>query len=239
MMRPLAATLAHGTARRYRPGVAACAPTRADALSRRMRGGIAASSDSISNRSAGDGRPDEAHRNRIAEPIGLSAGVADERMGALLVTKIFIAQGRGRNEAVGAGVVELDEQAGSGDAADAPLEDDTDAIGKEMGDQAIDGLALGHHGAPLGGGNARGNFTERTHGLGSRQAVVAELEGADQGAMDDEVRVAPDRRGEVGVPLEVQAEMAVISAAYGWAWLRHHFVDRFSVSRPLTRLRIR
>ena len=42
------------------------------------------------------------------------------------------------------------------------------------------------------------------------QAVGAEFEPADQGAVHDEIGVAADRRGEVGVAAQVEAEMAEI-----------------------------
>ena len=42
------------------------------------------------------------------------------------------------------------------------------------------------------------------------QPVLAEVEGGDQGAVDDEVGVAADRRGEMGIAVEVEAEVAVV-----------------------------
>ncbi len=66
-------------------------------------------------------RLDEAHRDGIAEPVAFPAGIADQRMGTLVVAVIVIPQRRRRNEAVGACVGQLDEQAGAGDAADAAL----------------------------------------------------------------------------------------------------------------------
>ena len=68
-----------------------------------------------------------------------------------------------RHEAVGAGIVELDEQAGAGDAGNAALEGRADAVGEEMRDQPVDGLALGRHGAALGRGDLRGDFGQRCH----------------------------------------------------------------------------
>ena len=101
--------------------------------------------------------------------------------------------------AVGAGLVELDEKPGADDPADMALEGRTDAVGEEMGDQPVGGLPLRRHGATLGCGNARRDLAQRADILGSRQAVVAEFQRADQGAVHDEIGVAADRRGEVGV----------------------------------------
>src|SRR5262249_44115519 len=113
------------------------------------------------------------------------------------------------------------------------VEDGADAVGEEMGDQAIDRFAFSRHRAALRGRNARGQFPERTNGLGRRQAAVAELEGADQGTVDDEVRIAPDRRREMGVALEIEAEMAVVLRGVLGLGLRaqHHLVDEiFSIA---------
>ena len=46
--------------------------------------------------------------------------------------------------------------------------------------------------------------------LAIRQSVIAQLERGDQRAVDDEVGVATDRRGEVRIAIEVEAEMAVV-----------------------------
>ena len=51
------------------------------------------------------------------------------------------------------------------------------------------GLALGHHGAALGGGDLRGDLAQRLAVGVFRQAVGAELERADQAAVYDEVPV--------------------------------------------------
>ena len=105
---------------------------------------------------------------------------------------------------------QLHEQAGAVHAGDAAVEGGADAVGEEMRDQPVVGLALGQHGAALGGGNLRGDFGQRLDVGGLGQAVVAELERADQPAMHDQVGIAADRRGEMRVAAQVQAEMAVV-----------------------------
>ena len=47
-----------------------------------------------------------------------------------------------------------------------------DAVGKEMGDQTVEGLAFGRERAPFGGRNARGDFAERLRVGARRQAVI-------------------------------------------------------------------
>ena len=46
------------------------------------------------------------------------------------------------------------------------------------------------------------------------QAVIAQPQRADQRAMDDQIGIAADRRGEMRVAAQVQAEMAEILGAY-------------------------
>ena len=74
-----------------------------------------------------------------------------------------------------------------------------DAVGEEMRDQPVVGLALGLHGAPLGRRNARRDLGERLEVHVAGQAVGAKALRADQRAMHDQVGVAADRRGEMGV----------------------------------------
>src|SRR5262245_27684731 len=95
---------------------------------------------------AGDRRGlDQPHRYRVAEPVGLAAGIADQRMAVLLIAEIFVADRARRDETVGAGIVELDEQAGAGDAGNVALERGADPVGEEMREQAVEGLALRLH----------------------------------------------------------------------------------------------
>ena len=97
-----------------------------------------------------------------------------------------------------------------------------------MRDQPIDGFALGLHGAALGHRDLRGHFAELFHGLGGGQGAVAKIERAQQGAMHHEVGIAPDRRGEMRVAAQIEAEMAIILGGVFRLRLRaqHHFVDQ-------------
>src|SRR5579862_6809992 len=92
-------------------------------------------------------RLDQLDADRIAEPVDF--GMTDKRAAAFVKAKIFIADGAGRNETVGAGLIELDEQTGAGDAGNMPAECRADAISQKMRNQAVCGLALGLHGAAL------------------------------------------------------------------------------------------
>src|SRR6516165_3511742 len=126
-------------------------------------------------------------------------------MAVLVVAEIIGADGARRDESVGAGVVELDEQAGAGGARDVALEGRADAVGEEMGEQAVEGLAFRFHGAALTSRDLRADLAEGGDVLLRWQFAVAEPQGADEAAMDDEVGVTSDRRGEMRVAAQVEA----------------------------------
>ena len=94
-------------------------------------------------------------------------------------------------------------------------------------DNAVDGLAFRRHRAPLGGRDMLGDLRQlaRAHVV---EAALAEIERADQRPMDDEIGVAANRRGEMGVAAQVEAEMAVVLVAVFGLRLgaQHHLVDQ-------------
>ena len=102
-----------------------------------------------------------------------------------------------------------------------------------MGDQTVDRLAFRRHGATLGGRNALGHVAEHGGGRLAGQSVIAETKCADQRAVDDEIGIAPDRRGEVRIAPQIQAEMAdVLRGIFGLALrAQHHLVDEMRVLR--------
>jgi hypothetical protein len=68
-----------------------------------------------------------------------TAARADQRVARLVIVEIFSPQRADRDQAVGAGVAELDEQPGAGDAGDAALKGRADTVGEKMRDQAVGG----------------------------------------------------------------------------------------------------
>ena len=68
----------------------------------------------------------------------------------VVVVEELRAERADRDQPVGAGFVERDEQAEAGDAGDPADEDLADARRQEGGDVAVDGVALGRRRAPLG-----------------------------------------------------------------------------------------
>src|SRR5215467_14273085 len=90
------------------------------------------------------------------------------------------------------------------------LEGRADAVGEEMGEQAVEGLAFRFHGAALGRRDLCADLAERGNVLLLRQSAVAEPQGADEAAVDDEVGITADRRGEMGVAAQIKTEMPVV-----------------------------
>ena len=92
---------------------------------------------------------------------------------------------------------------------------------------AVDGLPFRRHRAPFGGRDMLGDLRQfaRAHVV---EAALAEIERADQRPMDDEIGVAANGRGEMGVAAQVEAEMAVVLVAVFGLRLgaQHHFVDQ-------------
>src|SRR5262252_9596745 len=172
--------------------------------------GIAALGENFEAQRARDRRSlHQPHRDAIAEAISLAAACADERVSVLVIAEIVRADRARGHEAVGPGVAELDKKPGAGRPGDVPGKSRTDAIGEEMRDQAVEGLAFGFHGAALGGGDLRANLAKRSRVLLLRQAAVTEPRRANEAAVDDEVGIAADGRGEMRVAAQVQAEMPV------------------------------
>ena len=85
---------------------------------------IAAFGQKLEAQRAGDRRRlDQLDRDAVAEPVASRrCGRRPCACAVLVVAEVLVADGARRDEAVGAGVVELDEQAGAGDAGDAALE---------------------------------------------------------------------------------------------------------------------
>src|SRR5262245_10710185 len=94
---------------------------------------IAAFGEKLESQRARDRRGlHQAHGDLVAQAVGLAAAVADQGVLVLVVAEVVVADGARRNEPVGAGIVELDEQARAGGAGDVALEARADAVGEEM-----------------------------------------------------------------------------------------------------------
>ncbi len=149
----------------------------------------------------------------VAEAEGLAGALADQGMVALVEGEKVVAEGGDGDQALGTGLVEADEEAEGGGAGDAAVEAGVELGSHEAGDQALEGAALGFHGPALAAGEvlAQARQLGLVHTLG--KPVLAKDQVADEGAVDDEVAVAADGRGEMGVVLQVEAEMADVLRA--------------------------
>src|SRR5258708_7566176 len=75
---------------------------------------------------------------------------ANQTMGALIMDKILLAQGRHRGQPVRTGFSQANEQAKARHPGDGAVERGAHALGQEGRDVSFPGFALGGHGAPLG-----------------------------------------------------------------------------------------
>ena len=164
----------------------------------------------LETQGAGDGRClDQFDRHRIAEPIG--HGTADESATGLVEAEIFIADKARRNQTVGAGFVEFDEQAGAGDAGNMAVETWRRRDRRENARSAGRRSRARPSWRGVRSPRCWRRFRQaRGLSVPSGKPSGAELERADQRAMHDQIGVAADRRGEVGVAAKIEAEMAVI-----------------------------
>lgn len=88
----------------------------------RSLGELSLSDDSSSKRSApAIGLLYQTDVDDVTELIRRAAACADQRVTALVIVEIFRAEGSDRDQPVGAGLAQLDEQAGARDAGDAAL----------------------------------------------------------------------------------------------------------------------
>src|ERR1700751_4719333 len=131
---------------------------------------------------------------------------ADKSATGLVKAKILLADSARRNKTVGAGFVEFDEESGARHPGYVAIEDRTDAVGQEMGDQPVSSFALGFHGPSFSGGDVSGDLGKPARIGAVGQAVGPELERADQRTMHDEIGIAADRRRGMRIGTQIEAE---------------------------------
>src|SRR6266851_1695210 len=116
-------------------------------------------------------------------------------------------QARYRNEPVGAALRQGDEEPERGDPGDPPSEHRTDRAAEQARAIAVERGAFGRSGAPLGRRDVLGD------GGQSLAAAGRWRWSGKQRAMHDEIGIAPDRRGEMGIAWQGETEMADIVRA--------------------------
>src|SRR5215211_8516319 len=80
--------------------------------------------------------------DNVTQPVHGTAARADQRVARLVVVVIFRAKRADRNQPISAGILQLHEQAGAGDAGDSGLKTRADLVGQEMRDEPVGGFAL-------------------------------------------------------------------------------------------------
>ena len=105
-------------------------------------------------------------------------------------------------------------------------------IGHECREVTINCIALRQLGATFGGGDVFGGLLKARRFL-LAQPAGAEVKPANQGAVDQQIGVAADRAGEMGVAGQTQSKMADIFRCVGGLRLaaQHDFVDDRRVFR--------
>ena len=153
-------------------------------------------------------RFDQAHQNLLAEPVDPAGIAPDQSLGSLVADIIIAGQRRYRDQPVGAVFAQFHEQPEARDPADVGGEEAADRSGEKGRPIALDGGPLGFGGTPFGRRDVRRDrFQPVTGGV---CFCVSE-----QRAVHQEVGIAADRRGEMGVAAQRQTEMPDIVRTVG------------------------
>src|SRR6185369_7533648 len=158
----------------------------------------------------------QAQGEPLAERVALAALVAGQALARLVVAEIFLPERRRRDEAVAAKLLHRGEEAEGLHAGDPALDQRSDLVGEKGGDVAVHRLAFGDHRAALQIGDELADHVHRSGLLAAEPRtarVRLQAPGPDQRAVDEEIGVTADRRGEMGVGAQCEPEMAVIVRA--------------------------
>src|SRR5258708_29632241 len=159
----------------------------------------------------------EAYGDRIAQAVDPPGAAADQAMLGLLVVVVIAGQAADRHQPIGTALLEGHEEPEPRHAIDAAGKGRTDPRREIGGGGTVDGAALGGGGAPLGLRDVladRGKGGEGHLGTFALAEILARrVVPADQGAVNEQVGITPDRRGEMRVAPERKAEMADILGA--------------------------
>src|SRR3989344_873361 len=149
----------------------------------------------------------ELHPDGVPELEGLAGAAAHKAVMLLVVFEIIIPPRADVNQPIGVGLVKLDIEPAVGDTRDDGVKLLADAWGEKLNLLHLDAVALGVGGRHFALGGVEGERVELLHLLfRNRHTATMCL----NESMDDEVGVAADRRGEVGVEVEGETEVADI-----------------------------
>ncbi len=116
----------------------------------------------------------------------------------LVVNVVIIRQVADRDQPVTAGLVQRHKQTEATDTADAAMLPAADMLTEVERHIAVIGAALGGDSLALGGGDMDCDLIQ-IGGVGWLQPVFAELEQINQRPVYDQIGIAPDRAGEMGI----------------------------------------
>ena len=150
--------------------------------------------------------------HRIAQ--AKRAAIDIERLAPRIEARPVGAEGAGGDEPLGPGLVEGDEDAEARDAGDTAVELRAQAIGQIGCAVTVQGIALRRLRAPLGRGDVRAHELQRFC-IAAPGPTRPEAVGIDQGAVHQQIGIAADRRGEVGVAREAEPKVADVAGAVG------------------------
>ena len=147
------------------------------------------------------------HRHAVGEAVALAGALAEELVARGVELEVVAAELGDVHQAVDEVVVERDEKAERHDAGDAAREGAADVVAHVVALEPVLDVAARVVGAPLGLGAV----------AAQRFPVVFDIGFVGKhrfdGAVHEEIRVAADRRGEVHVGVEREAEVADVARA--------------------------
>src|SRR5262249_28544097 len=146
----------------------------------------------------------------VTQTVHGTAARADEGVARFIVVEVLTPERADRNETVGTGILQLDEQTGARDPGNPALKRRADAVREVMCDQPVGRLALSLHGAPLGKRNLRGDFAQMFRRFAVGQCTFTQSERADQRAVYHQIGIPAYRRCEMRVSSQVEPEMPII-----------------------------
>ena len=149
------------------------------------------------------------HADVLSQSISGAGRLSDKRVLGFDMAKIFGAERARRHKAIRTRLIERYEKTETRYAAYATVEFGADPSRQILGKVAVGRFSFGRHGTPLEIGDHLSDLLKLLRfGVGLRART--ELGGANERAVHRQIRIATDRRGEVSVSRQVQAEMAEI-----------------------------
>ena len=150
---------------------------------------------------------DDLHAHLVAQAVGLLRVLAAQHVRALEEPVVVVGHRRDVDEPLDVVLDELDEEAEGRHAGDVALELVADLVGHELHLLPLQQLALGLVGAPLHLGGVPRDLRQILGLLLALLGGERRVARGAQRAVDDEIGIAADRRGEMRVARRREAEV--------------------------------